>query len=171
MSDTINSTLLRWFAELNGLQPCAVSRIIKKAEDTKALSEVDKNVASLGFEPSEKYIQERYGEGWTKKPVPTAPTSAAPASFAETATPAAVPTDFIDPMLAAMQAELGGWKQVIEPMVNPLQKVLDESAAANETAAQLMQRLSTVLSTMDDSELQKWLGKSGYLAHLVGVTT
>ncbi len=168
MCETINNTLLRWFAELNGLQPCAVSRIIKKAEDTKALSEVDKNVASLGFEPSEKYIQDRYGEGWTKKPVPTVPT--APASFAETAKPA-TPTDFIDPMLAVMQAELGGWKKVVEPMVNPIQKVLDESAAANETAAQLIQRLSTVLSTMDDAELQKWLGKSGYLAHLVGVTT
>lgn len=168
MCETINNTLLRWFAELNGLQPCAVSRIIKKAEETKALSEVDKNVASLGFEPSEKYIQDRYGEGWTKKPVPTVPT--APASFAETAKPA-TPTDFIDPMLEAMQAELGGWKKVVEPMVNPIQKVLDESAAANETAAQLIQRLSTVLSTMDDAELQKWLGKSGYLAHLVGVTT
>lgn len=170
MSDTINSTLLSWFAELNGLQPCAVSRIIKKAEDTKALSEVDKNVASLGFEPSEKYIQERYGEGWTKKSAPAAPTPTAPASFAETATTAA-PTDFIDPMLSVMQAELGGWKKIVEPMVNPLQKVLDESAAANETAAQLMQRLSTVLSTMDDAAMQKWLGQSGYLARLVGVTT
>lgn len=168
LSDSINRQLLNWFCDLNGLQPCTVARIIKKPDDTKALSEVDKNVASLGFEPSEKYIQERYGEGWAKKQAPATTTPTAPASFAESTTPAA-PTDFIDPMLAAIQSELGGWKKVVEPLVNPLQKVLDESAAANETAAQLMQRLSTVLSTMDDAELQKWVGKSNFLGRLIGL--
>ena len=52
-------------------------------------------------------------------------------------------------------------------MVSPLQAAMDASAQANESAAQLLQRLSTILPAMDNHALTDALSKSAYLAHLI----
>lgn len=75
LSETLNSGLLQWICEVNGLAACQVSRVIKEEEDLKAQSETDKNVAELGFELSEEAVRARYGEGWTKKATPEPPTA------------------------------------------------------------------------------------------------
>lgn len=61
-----------WLTEWNfpGAKPPRVWRKVEPEEDIKALAEADKAVADLGFEPSEDYIQERYGAHWTKKKTP-----------------------------------------------------------------------------------------------------
>lgn len=70
LSDTLDSSLILWICEVNGLAPCKVSRVIKEEEDLKAQSETDKNVAGLGFELSEEAVRSRYGEGWSRKAEP-----------------------------------------------------------------------------------------------------
>lgn len=169
LSDTLNRTLLQWFCELNGLPPCNVSRIITKAEDKKALSETDKNIAALGYQPTLARITEKYGEGW--QPAPPAPANPA-ASFAEpSAAPLAAPgtPDPIDSIIDAVKAE-AGWQELLDPMVAPLQQAMDASAQANESAAQLLQRLSTILPAMDNRALTDALSKSAYLANLIATT-
>ena len=85
LSDTLNSTLLKWFCEFNGLAPCQVSRVIKKADDLKAQSETDVNVASLGFVPTLDAIRERYGMGWDVAPTLPAARGSLPPEGAQSA--------------------------------------------------------------------------------------
>lgn len=79
LSETLNSTLIAWICEYNGLAPCLVYRQIKEEEDKKAESEADKNVAEMGFELSEEAVREKYGEGWRKKAGQNTPTAPVPA--------------------------------------------------------------------------------------------
>lgn len=73
LSETLNSTLIAWLCEFNGLAPCLVYRQIKEEEDKKAESEADKNVSEMGFELSEEAVREKYGDGWSKKQTPETP--------------------------------------------------------------------------------------------------
>lgn len=141
LSDTLNSTLIKWFCEFNGLSPCAVQRVVKKAEDLKAASETDVNIASMGFKPTLESIRARYGEGWDAAPVPPpamgsaegfhgalkqavaagdAP-SAKSASFAERPRPPArvpSPTEELDAALAvADDGVLAGWMAQVAALV------------------------------------------------------
>lgn len=70
LSETLNSTMIAWICEFNGLAPCLVYRQIKEEEDKKAESEADKNVSEMGFELSEESVREKYGDGWRKKKAP-----------------------------------------------------------------------------------------------------
>lgn len=70
LSETLNSTLIAWICEYNGLAPCLVYRQIKEEEDKKAESEADKNVYEMGFELEEEAVREKYGDGWRKKKAP-----------------------------------------------------------------------------------------------------
>ena len=124
LSDTLNSTLVKWFCEYNGLAPCLVSRVIKKPEDLKAASETDKNVASMGFKPTLEAIRAKYGQGWEEAPVlPTTPAPAVgkdeqSANFAEPNLLAA-PADTITKILAkAGDMVLADWMQQIAAMVS-----------------------------------------------------
>ena len=74
LSETINSTLIAWFCDYNGLTPCRVYCVIKKDEDLKAASETDKNVAGMGFEMSIEGVKAKYGEHWEKAAPPPPPT-------------------------------------------------------------------------------------------------
>lgn len=144
LSETVNSTLLAWFCDYNGLSPCRVYRVIKKDEDLKAASETDKNVASMGFKPTLEAIKARYGEGWEDAPAPPppppppaepppgTPTAAAlpgakvdakPASFAEQASaPERNPVDALTQTLnQAGDRVLADWMQAIATMVSSAQ--------------------------------------------------
>lgn len=88
LSETLNSTLLKWICEYNGFEPCQVSRQIKKEKDTKQLAETDKIIHEMGFDLDEATVRQRYGDGWSKRPsgtstgMPTLPPGGR-ASFAE----------------------------------------------------------------------------------------
>lgn len=140
LSETINSTLLKWFCEFNGLTPCRVYRVIKKDEDLKGASETDKNVAGMGFKMSLEGVRVKYGEHWNEATPPVPPPlpagtnfgnridqviarrnsdTAVPASFAESVPGQPNP---IDPLMQALAGAgdtvLAGWMQRIVGMVN-----------------------------------------------------
>lgn len=158
LSDTLNNTLIKWFCEYNGLAPCQVSRVIKKSEDLKAASETDKNVASMGFRPTLEAIRARYGEGWEEAPINK------PASFAEFGSQADA-----DPVDALVAAELAQWQPMMDPVAATLQAVLDQSVANGETAAQLIERLPTLLAQFNVDQLTQALTRSAFAARLGAV--
>ena len=189
LSETLNSTLIAWLCEYNGLAPCLVYRQIKEEEDKKAESEADVNVAGMGFELEEEAVREKYGDGWRKKKTPEPPPMVpgvaplvagkpvavdgkkppktgdpATASFAEAPTPAAA-GDAIDQLI---EAESANWQPLLDPLLAPLQAAFDEAARNGETAAQLIARLPALLAQMDANPLADDLAKMAFTARLAG---
>lgn len=125
LSDTLNSTLIKWFCEYNGLAPCLVSRVIKKPEDLLAASQTDVNVASLGFRPTLDAVRERYGDGWEIAPpvaLPVLPATVGkdgkPASFAEATAVTSPDVPLAEALAKAGDAVLADWMQKIAAMVS-----------------------------------------------------
>ena len=179
LSETLNSSLIAWLCEYNGLAACRVYREIAEEEDKKAESETDKNVSEMGFELSEDAVREKYGEGWSKKETPPQSPVLAnaavdtrkslvpgqPASFAE-AGGNAQPGDAIDALIAA---EADQWQPLLDPMINPLEALLADAKKKGETAEQLLARLPEVIAKMDTTALAEALTKMCFTARVAGV--
>jgi phage gp29-like protein len=167
LSETLNSTLLKWFCEFNGLTPCRVYRVIKKDSDLKAASETDVNVAGMGFRMTLAGVKAKYGEHWEEAAPAPAPGEAAkpaaPASFAEPAPAAAAQSDALDQLI---DAELAQWQPVMAPMVDPIRKLLADAAARGQTAAELLARLPELLAQMDADPLAASLTRTAFAARL-----
>lgn len=174
LSETLNSTLLKWFCEYNGLSPCRVYRVIKKDEDLKAASETDANVSGMGFRMTLDGVRVKYGEHWEEAPAPPPPPTntlsgsgkGKSASFAEPGNSTQPEPDEID---ALVDAELAQWRPLMEPLAAPIQAAMDEAAAKGETAAQLIARLPALLAQMDADALALALTRSAFTARLAGV--
>jgi len=152
LTETLKEQLLDHICYFNGLEPCKVYRQIKADEDTKAQSETDKNVADLGFEPSEAYIKERYGDGWTKKQSVAASDPAAPnvspvgPSFAEAS--GVQGQDAIDQALASIgDAEL---QDAMRGLLEPLFEAIEATDNFEDALAVVQQ----AFPKMDSAKLQ-----------------
>jgi len=67
-----SSTWIRWLTEWNfpGAATPRVWRELEDAPDLDAMAERDGKIMNLGYEPTEQYIKETYGDGWVKKAAP-----------------------------------------------------------------------------------------------------
>jgi len=182
LSETLNSTLIAWICEYNGLAPCLVYRQIKEEEDKKAESEADKNVAEMGFELDEEAVREKYGDGWRKKaaPAPVVPVvdnknaavdgkkppkpgDPAAASFAEAAGDAGQIA--IDNAIAAVpDAEL---QAAMAGLVEPLLAAIDGASSFEEALA----AAETAFPKMDLNKLQALLARAMFGAEAFGRQT
>jgi phage gp29-like protein len=70
LDETFNDTLVKWIVEYNlpGAQPPKLCHDFKEPEDLVKRAQRDKALNDMGWQPSEDYMLETYGEGWTKKP-------------------------------------------------------------------------------------------------------
>lgn len=66
---SFNRQVARWLTEWNfpGAKVPKVWRKVEPPEDLTARAERDSKVYALGFEPTEEYIRDTYGDGWQKK--------------------------------------------------------------------------------------------------------
>lgn len=73
-----NQGPVKWWAEWNfpGAVPPRVYRRTEPPADLAQQAERDNQIFALGFEPTEDYIRETYGEGWQKKREKTDPLTA-----------------------------------------------------------------------------------------------
>lgn len=160
VSETINSTLLKWFCEYNGLALCRVYRVIKKDKDLKQASEVDKNVSEMGFEMTEEGVQAKYGEHW-KKAVPTGqPADKKPANFAEADSQdgqRAIDAAIASVKDAELQAAMAG---LFEPLLAAI-----ESASTFEDA---LAAVEAAYPQMDTAQLQSLLARAMFGAETFG---
>ncbi len=69
--ESFNRTVVKWWTEYNfpGAVAPRVWRRTEPEEDLNKRAERDSKIISLGYEPTEEYILETYGEGWVKKQV------------------------------------------------------------------------------------------------------
>lgn len=167
LSETLNSTLIKWICEFNGLQPCLVYRDVSKEADTNLESETDKNVASLGFQMSTDGVKKKYGDHWepASAPVPpkgTLPGDTKPANFAEPG-PISPPGDALD---ALIDAEQDQWRPVMDPLVGPIKALLADAQARGQSAAELLARLPELLPQLGTDNLASSLTRVAFAARL-----
>lgn len=167
LSETLNSTLLTWICELNGLEPCHVWRKVKREEDLQAQAETDKTVSEMGFELTLDAVRARYGDGWEKK---AAPQGARPQASAGHSGPSANFSEPGDSEPDALDA-LGDqdWEPLAEPLITRLQAAIDDSVQRGETAAELISRLPGLLAEMNADALHQALTQATFTARLGGV--
>lgn len=180
LSDTLNSTLIKWICELNGLAPCTVSRDIKKPEDRLANSQTDTNVAALGFKPSLEYIRERYGDGW-EVATPPAPATAAippPGAAAAQALPPPAPrpnepaASFAEPGQAtptdALSADLGRAGDIV---LSTWMQTIAQMVSTSPTREALSDALVKAYGDLPSDKLQEIMALAFAAAELKGMDT
>ena len=146
LSDTLNATLIKWFCEFNfpGAKPPKIKRDFEEPEDSEKRASTDKMVCEMGFEPSEEYIQETYGKGWTKKqtPAPATAPAAQDASFSENGLP------------PAQQAIANGADQLAQEFENVIGPRLDSMLAVLEETNDLALFRKQLFELVADSATQ-----------------
>lgn len=138
----------KWLTDWNypGAVPPKVWRKIEPPEDLDKLADRDSKIYQMGFEPSEEYVKETYGEGWTKRQAAPAPVlpglpgnplpkndpakPASSASFAEPQTASAV-------RQLAEQADMIAGHSV-DALIDDIRQMLETSRTMQEFEQQLM---------------------------------
>lgn len=126
--ESFNEGPVRWLTEWNfpGAAPPKVWRKLEDAPDSSKLADRDKKISEMGFEPSERYVNETYGGEWRRKSsasVP-APQTERPASFAENDGPGAATV-----MADRLEAEVG---EPFTGLLEPVQKLVERATSFEE---------------------------------------
>lgn len=103
---SFNAGPVRWWTEWNfpGAVPPKVWRKTEPPEDLTARAERDTKVYGLGYEPTEDYIRETYGEGWQKRQAPAVDPNGMPGAPGRQGIGNADPAQFAEGEAAALQA-------------------------------------------------------------------
>lgn len=160
LSETINSTLLAWFCDYNGLTPCGVYRVIKKPEDLKAASETDKNVSSMGFKMTLEGVRAKYGEHWEQASAAT-PSTAQTSSFAEpgsTSRRVNLEQELTNTLMVGGKAPWQAMLEQLEALVN-----------SADSLTQLQQSITQAYGDLDASNLVKLMAAAMAVAELKGM--
>jgi len=138
---------VRWWTEWNfpGAVMPVVYRDVEPPEDLNARAERDTKVAGLGYEPTEDYIRETYGDGWQKKAAPPAPPPGALAGL----TPGAVQNPDDPAFAEGESAALRALKVARRMDQNALLEAATHFAEQYETV--LARRVGQLLEAADDS--------------------
>lgn len=157
LSDTLNSTLLAWICDYNGLPPCLLYRDVSKEDDKKAAAETDKIIYEMGFEPSLDYIRTNYGEGWSKTPVPV---SVPGANFSEHAPPA----DQLAIEAALSRLDPTSLNDAAVAMLQPVLDAIDGATDFEDALA----KLESAFPKMKTEQLQGLLAQAMFGAETFG---
>lgn len=160
--ESFNAGPARWLTEWNfpGAKVPRVWRQTEPPEDLKAEAERDKVLYDMGFEPTEEYVRQKYGDGWVKR---GSVSTAAPKTqeFAEGTDTAIRSGDALDELAAEA---LKGWEQGMQPIISPIEQLLADCQDAEE----FKRRLPEILGTMDVNQLAEVLAQSCFAARAVG---
>ena len=122
-------------------------------------------LSRLGMEVPEDFVRNVFS---IPKPThgarvltPVAAEPSPPTNFAE-ATPQAPPRDEIDDLI---DTELAQWQPLLDPMLEPVRKLLADAAAQGWTAAQVLEKLPDLLPEMDAGALSAALTRTAFAAH------
>lgn len=192
LDETINDTLVRWIVFYN--MPDAgmpqLETVFDEPEDTAKLAERDSKLVTMGWEPSEQYIAETYGEGWTKKA--PAPTLVAPdpqpdpqpgvidvndlaaedesARFAEGAPLRAAGAQRAfnqarqEAITAGAEQLAGQWKAVMKRPVEDLMSLLDNSG----DLVQFREGMTRLLDSKPDPATVETIARAAFAGHVMG---
>ncbi|MFV0626151.1 MAG: DUF935 domain-containing protein [Alphaproteobacteria bacterium] len=142
--------VIKWLVAYNW--PDAIApKIVRKFEQVENLNtSVDRDVkiSSMGFMPTEEYIQEKYGGSW-KKSEAGSPLS----NFSESEDEEENNEDVSD------------WEEIVDPMLKPFEKLLENCSSFEELSSRLLETVNSI----DTTKLVDELAKQNFLARVKGV--
>lgn len=128
-------------------------------DDTNTLAERDSKIYSMGFDLTEEYVQETYGDGFVKRPAPTLAKlrTAITALKADT-----IPqNDVVDEQLVRLQKEAD---TPVEEWIGTIEKLLDEVGSLEE----LRDRLLESYPDMKPEKFASVMQEAMSAAHMAG---
>lgn len=177
LTATLNRDLVRPLIDLNfGPQALYPEMVIRfdEPEDLAALTLNLEKLVPLKFPVPVKWALDKFGVpeardgeallGSTEAAVPTVPPATQRTAHSVIPVGENDP-DAIDHLTGALS---DGWREVVTPLVEPLQTALDEAHCNNETAAQFLDRLPGLLEQMDPAVLTEQLARAAFATRLLG---
>jgi phage gp29-like protein len=180
---TFNNGPVKWWTEWNfpGATAPKVYRRTEPEEDLGMRAERDTKIKGLGYEPTEEYILETYGEGWEKTQAPAVVPGAMPPGFGGPAGNAD-PTQFAEGEYAALQAlraaRRGDQQALAEAAVSfaeQYETILGRQVGAILNAAEesgdpevFRRRLNEILEQQPSAPAVAKLQRGGIFATLMG---
>jgi phage gp29-like protein len=175
---TFNDGPVQWWTEWNfpGATAPKVYRHTEPPEDLNARAERDSKIKALGYEPTEDYITETYGDGWQKSQAPAMPggpgmpNPGAAAQFAEGELAA----------LQALRAARRGDQQALADaavmfaeqydtlMGRRVGQILQAAEFADNDPELFRQRLNEILEEGPEPAVVEKVGRAGLFARMMG---
>lgn len=159
---TLNQ-LLRWVTDLNEGEaaPAPTVELFEEDQVATELAKRDETLTKAGAKFTRKYWLRAYKLQDDDLAPDVAGDGQAGGTVAFAEGGAAVAGDAID---AAVREELTGWRPLLDPMVQPLQALLDDAARRGLTAAEVIALLPQALQGMDDAALVDALTRLSFAA-------
>jgi phage gp29-like protein len=193
LGTSLNRDLVRPMVDLN-LGPRAryprVSITRRDEEDLTALADNLSKLVPLGLKVGMSTIRDKYGlpdpdpdeellhapsqgpgadRGQLDAPSDISPRQVA-ASRAVNAVPPAGPGQPMDAVDAAVAQELDGWQPLVNPLLEPVRRLLDECLQQGLTLDDFLARLPGVVADQDTAALTEHLARLTFAARLAGET-
>jgi len=168
--ESFNRSVVKWLVEWNfpGANLPRVYRNIEPPEDLSKRADRDSKILTLGYKPTQQYIQQTYGDGFEEKQpepsplqlgqAPTVPAAKEPASFAAAITTGEQPpSQMVEQARSNTEAPLAEW-------INQV-KALAEKA---ESLEQLQDQLLELYPALSLEGFANAMAQANSAAHLAG---
>lgn len=135
----------------------------KEQEDLNKRAIRDKNIMTLGFKPTKKYIEETYGGEWeeaTKPEEKTRLTEKTKTSLNRAG------MGFDDEVDILVEEEMAHWQEVSEPIIKPILDMAKEYENKGKSLEDFKADLPKLLASMDSLKLHNSLAQSSMAAKL-----
>lgn len=165
---TLNSTLIQWITEYNvpGATPPKVWRIFDTPADLSQLSERDKRIYEMGFNPTPEYIHETYGGEWTQRETtpPTSPAQSTPAPAQAAPNRPQFSEEEPDPADQVSEQLRNRAQSEMTAMIAPIRQLVMSAGSLEE----IRDRLLDSYGEMAPNALGKLMEMALGVAHLAG---
>lgn len=187
--ESFTRSVARWWTEWNfpGAAIPRVWRNVEPPEDLNSRAERDERILKLGYEPTEDYIRETYGEGWVKKKEPEIDPAMAlmnPTMQAMRGNPDEDPAAFAEGEAAALQAikiarraDQGALVEAAQAFAEQYETVMGrrvgallEAAEAADDFETFRNRLDEMLAEPPAKETLDKMTRASFFGRLLGAT-
>lgn len=173
---SFNRTVVAWLTEWNfpGAVPPKVWRQVEPPEDLSDRAERDAKIFALGYEPTEEYMRETYGEGWVKKAAvatglpPQQLIGEAAAEFAELGAIAAMRNGHRSDQQALLEAATAFANRYHATMGARVQEILDYAETSGDFET-FRARILEMMAEPAPAPLADDLTRGGVVARLMGL--
>jgi len=174
ISESLNRGIIKTLTEVNfpNANPPKIWRDVEVKEDMNKRVERDEKIYGMGFEPSQEYIDETYGEGWEKKavPDPAEPSPLLPAAeFAELnsrLTMSKIENRSDQAAIAdAARKFANDYQGVVGGRIEELTAILEETG----DLATFKERITELMSEAPPKEMVESIEKATFYTRMMGV--